>query len=524
MMRKTAIYARYSSHAQDGSTSIEVQLEACGRGLEPASILEYIDRAKTGRAVAGREALLRLLADAEDGKVERVLVYKYDRVGRNLAETSAIIAQLEDCGVEVVSVTEGKDALARGMHLVISEHYSRVLAERTRDGLVKRFEQGAWTGGPPPYGYSIEKTENGLHRLMINEEEAAVVQWVFQTYTTESVGCKEIARRLQGRGISPRRASRWAFTGVRGMLVNSICTGRLAYNRRRFKVHKQTGRRVAVRKDEADHLVHQDERLRIIDDKQFQEAQQRLAGRRRGRPGPYLRSEARPFTGLIVCETCGSICYRRKSKNAKGEYHYYGCGCRQRHGPDACENKASIREDLLLQEVTRTFKDLFEDADSIIEEATEEARRLMRKNRGAVRRIGGQLAEIEKKVASLTRLLCDPDIDVAAKKAISRQLGEQEAERERLQKATSELAEEANDGTERLAASVRQALDEAKESLASAATTAELREFVDRWVGPMVLKPNGTVVERTLAPEVASEAGVKGLVAGAGFEPATFGL
>jgi len=79
------------------------------------------------------------------------------------------------------------------------------------------------------------------------------------------------------------------------------------------------------------------------------------------------------------------------------------------------------------------------------------------------------LAEADKKIGSLTRLLCDPDIDAAAKKAISRQLGEQEAERERLQKATSELAEEANDGTERLAAAVRQALDEAKESLASAA-------------------------------------------------------
>lgn len=107
----------------------------------------------------------------------------------------------------------------------------------------------------------------------------------------------------------------------RGMSVNADMSS--------FKVHKGTGRRVAVRNADADHLVQQDERLRIIDDELFQKAQQRLAGRRRGRRGPYLRSEARPFTGLIFCETCGSICYRRKSKNAKGEYHYYGCGCRQ---------------------------------------------------------------------------------------------------------------------------------------------------------------------------------------------------
>jgi len=184
-MKKTAIYARYSSHAQDGGTSIEVQLDACRRDLQPKTFREYVDRARTGRSMAGREELLRLLADAEAGQIERVLVYKYDRLGRNLAETSAIIAQLEDGGVEVVSVTEGKDALARGMHLVISEHYSRVLSERTKDGLLKRFEQKAWTGRPPPYGYRIETTADGLHRLAVNEEEAAVVRWMFQVYTSE---------------------------------------------------------------------------------------------------------------------------------------------------------------------------------------------------------------------------------------------------------------------------------------------------------------------------------------------------
>jgi len=78
---------------------------------------------------------------------------------------------------------------------------------------------------------------------------------------------------------------------------------------------------------------------------------------------------------------------------------------------------------MLCRYESRSAKDLFEDADSIVEEATKEAQRLVRKNRGEVRRIGGQLADIEKKVASVTRLLCGPDIDPAAKKAISRQLG-----------------------------------------------------------------------------------------------------
>ncbi len=517
MNGKTAVYARYSSHAQDRGTSIDVQLEACGRGLNPADVREYVDRARTGRAVAGRESLLRLLSDAEAGKVDRVLVYKYDRIGRNLAETSAIIAQLEDNGVEVVSVTEGKDTLARGMHLVISEHYSRVLAERTRDGLKNRFKQGAWTDGPPPYGYEIEKTEDSHHRLRVNEDEAATVQWVFETYTGESVGLKEVARRLQKRGVPTRRASHWTHTAVRGILTNDVCTGRITYNRRRFKLDKRTGRRVPVWRDDEEHLVREDESLRIIDDGQFEEAQRKLAARWRGRKGPYLRSAPRPFTGLIFCEACGSVCYRRKSKNNKGEYHYYSCGCRQRVGAHACDNAASVREDLLLDEIASAYEEVFEDTDFIIREATKEAKRLLKQNRSEAQRVRAQLDQVEAEIDSLMRLLRDKDIDSTAKKVISRQLGEQETERERLQGVVSALAEQANENTERLADVVRQALDEARESLASAATNSEIREFVERWVGPMVLQGDGTIAQKEPAADEVG-AGVKGLVAGAGFD------
>src|SRR5688572_10070887 len=74
MTKTDAIYARYSSHAQDDSTSIEVQIEQCERAAG-GKCQHYIDRAKTGRAMGGRTELLRLLADAEASKIKRVLVY-----------------------------------------------------------------------------------------------------------------------------------------------------------------------------------------------------------------------------------------------------------------------------------------------------------------------------------------------------------------------------------------------------------------------------------------------------------------
>jgi len=288
MTKKTAIYARYSSHAQDGGTSIDVQVEACSHGLQAGKFREYVDRARTGRSIAGRESLLQLLADTEAGQIDRVVVYKYDRLGRNLAETSAIIAQLEDCGVDVSSVSEGKDALARGMHLVISEHYSRVLADRTRDGLMQRFKQGAWTGGPPPYGYRIVERD-GLKCLAIDEAEAPAIRSMFRDYL-DGKGLKEIASDLRQRGVPTRRGGPWTFSSVRSILHNEIYGGKARFNRRQFKLNRKTGRRVPQWRDPKDVAWREDETLRIIPAKDYAEVERRMA--ERARPNSRPRSSA----------------------------------------------------------------------------------------------------------------------------------------------------------------------------------------------------------------------------------------
>jgi len=121
---RVALYARYSTEKQNDGYSIEAQLEACHRRLDadgtPHKVTEYIDRAKSGTTIAGRTALMRLIGDAANGLVDRVMVYKFDRLGRSQAETATLIQDLEDAGVEVVSATEGDDPLARGMHLVFA--------------------------------------------------------------------------------------------------------------------------------------------------------------------------------------------------------------------------------------------------------------------------------------------------------------------------------------------------------------------------------------------------------------------
>jgi site-specific DNA recombinase len=516
-MNKTdAIYARYSSHAQDDGTSIEVQLEQCERAAG-GTCRHYIDRAKTGRAMGGRLQLLAMLADAEAGRIGRVFVYKFDRLGRD-AETHVIARTLEEAGVELISATEGTNALARGIQLVVAEDYSRQLATRTRDGLIKRFEQGAFCGGVAPYGYRVE-TKDGRRVLMVDADEAAIVRDVAHQYLCESIGFKTIAKRLRALGVASRRGAGFSFTSVRCLLINPILTGRLTFNARRMQLNRNTGRRVARFRAETERLERQDEALRILDDETFAQVQEKI-GRSGRREGSRLGRQVAPFSGLVYCG-CGARCYRTKSQNAKGVYHYYACGRHQRY--DDCTHNARVREDALVKLVQQKFSNVFKRADEIIAGAIVVARDAIKGNREAADRIKADLAATEAEQARGVELLVDRELSPATKAAVNRKMAEAEARRAELQASLDALREDANDNAESLAAEVRKVFDEARESLAAAATPEQYNRLVERFLGPMQIQADGTPA-RKQTPQANASGVLQEVIAGGGFEPPTSGL
>ncbi len=481
-MTHDAIYARYSSHAQDDSTSIEVQVEQCTRAAG-GTCVHYVDRAKTGRAMGGRAQLLAMLADAADGKLRRVFVYKFDRLGRD-AETHTIVRDLEENGVEVISTTEGTNALSRGIQLVVAEDYSRQLATRTRDGLAKRFEQGAFTGGVAPYGYHVT-TRDGRRVLEIDADESAIIREAVGWYLGEALGFKSIAKRMQARGIASRRGKGWSFTSFRSLLLNPILTGRSSFNVRKMHLNRTTGRRLPKRRATAEHLTRQDETLRILSDETFAAIQQRLASAARGHTVRRPRGCAR-FTGFVHCQ-CGARCYRVKSENRKGTYTYYVCGRHQRY--EDCRYNAHVREDELVKFVNERFARVFAHADKIIAGLVAAAKQATQQNRGHADRIKADIGEVEREQARLVELLMDRDITTPAKAAIGRKLADTEARLGELRASLSGLHEEANDNTEAIAIAAQRVLERARQGLEAASTPEAFNKFVEQFVGPMEWTP-----------------------------------
>jgi DNA invertase Pin-like site-specific DNA recombinase len=448
--KRDALYARYSSHAQDDGTSIEVQIEQCERSAG-STCIHYIDRAKTGRAMGGRSALISLLADADAGKIGRVFVYKFDRLGR-AADTHLIAQQLDDARVPLISATEGTNALARGIQLVVAEDYSRQLAMRTRDGLKKRFEQAAFTGGVAPYGYCVV-SEGNRRILAIEPSEAGIVREIVHMYLCEAIGFKGIAKRLRAKQIASRRGAGWSFTSVRSLLVNETLTGKVRYNVRRMQLNRGTGKRSPRTKDAAEHMERQDETLRIIDDATFQKIQERIGTSGRKGAVKVNRAGIAPFSGLVYCQ-CGAKCYRMKSSNAKGTYHYYVCSRHLRY--EDCETSGRVREDKLIEVVNGRIGRVFDREDEIIARALELAAEATRDNREDAKRIKDEIASVEAEQARLIELLMDRAISGPAKETINRKMTEAEQHRTALLAALDGLREDANDNTDALAGIVRE--------------------------------------------------------------------
>jgi site-specific DNA recombinase len=526
-LKRDATYVRYSSKKQDDSTSIEVQLEQTHKHPDIDAVpIDYVDRAKTGRALGKREAFKRLREDIFAGKIKRLFVYKYDRLGRS-TRIHYIVEEFEKAGCEVISCTEGRDKLARGFYLVLATYYSEVLAERTREGLQKRFEQGKHTGGEVRYGYQVIAACANEPCYAIEPAEAETIRKIVQMYLAEPVGMKAIARRLQNLGIRTRTGVPWTHTTVRSILTNRMLVGEVRYNQRKFILDDEQGTRLPRWKDPSQHQMRREESLRIIEDEEFDAIQNQMTVRGRMQGAVKAVKGVRPFTGVLFCQECKSACYCRKSKNRKGEYRYYGCGGRQRKGPDACPNSGAAREDMLMTCVSEVCGEILADSDKVIAGAMKIAIKQMSAVRDEAGRLRRQIGEIDLNSRKLGGLLLDPDIEGGAKKALSRQIAEAESQRETLEGQLVRVAAGASDGQEKLGRAIRLAYRQACQDFAGITDEAHLNRFVEKYIGPMDVRADGIAIPRRLERTTASdesEAVVNSNIAGGGFEPPTSGL
>lgn len=187
-MKTCVIYARYSSDRQT-EQSIEGQLHVCYDYAKRNNILildEYIDRAMTGTN-DNRRSFQKMLKDSSKRAWDFVLVYKLDRFSRNKYEMAMHRKTLKDNGIKLLSAMENIPDSPEGIILEsllegMAEYYSAELSQKVKRGLNETRKKGNFTGGFILFGYYTVGDEKTGKKVLIDEEKAKFVRYVFEEY------------------------------------------------------------------------------------------------------------------------------------------------------------------------------------------------------------------------------------------------------------------------------------------------------------------------------------------------------
>jgi len=168
-MKTTAIYCRVSSQTQD-TRSQEADLR---RWAGDQEVIWYRDEA-TGKTME-RPGMARLMADVAAGKINRIVVWRLDRLGRTAVGLTQLFADLISRKVGLYSLKDALDldtAAGRLMAHVLASvavYETEVRSERQRAGIAAARAAGkTWGGSKPGRRLSVTqdqvKTVRRLHR------------------------------------------------------------------------------------------------------------------------------------------------------------------------------------------------------------------------------------------------------------------------------------------------------------------------------------------------------------------------
>lgn len=545
-MTRVAIYARYSSDLQRDA-SIEDQIRVCTQRAQKEGwqvVQAYTDHGVSGASLM-RPGIQILLQDAQAGKYDIVVAEALDRLSRDQEDIAGIYKRMEFAGVKILTLSEGEvSTLHIGLKGTMNAMFLKDLADKTRRGLSGRVEKGK-SGGGLTYGYDIVKQMDANGEPVrgdrtINQTEAAVVERIMRDYVAGQSPIK-IARQLNAEGIPGPSGNEWGPSTINGnrergtgILNNELYIGKLVWNRLRYVKNPDTGKRISKLNPPESWIIKDVPELRIVDDELWNAVRAKQGKIKK--LGTAFWDRQRPrylFSGLIKCGTCGG------GMTVISQTHI---GCATARNKGTCDNLKAIGRDNLEAAVFEALQHHLMDEQLCAEFCTEYVRHMneLRQQRSAS--LAGYRAEFERNDRQLDKM-----VDAIANGAPVAKLKDKMWELENRQVVLKELLADAKETpvlfhpnmAKRYYEEVRGLIDGLNDPQHRPEAAEIIRSLIDR----IVLTPvdgekrlsidlmgdlAGILTMATgrkdirLEREVADQQ-VK-MVAGAGFEPATFRL
>ena len=481
-MPPIAIYSRKSKFTGKGE-SIGNQIELCreyirlhnGDAAADAALV-FEDEGFSGGNL-NRPAFQQMLRAARDHEISAIVVYRLDRISRNISDFSTLIEELSRLGVAFISIKEQFDTgtpMGRAMMYiasVFSQLERETIAERIRDNMHELAKTGRWLGGNTPTGYRSESvqavTVDGKTRkackLKLVPEEGELVKIIYALYAQTDSLSKTEAELLR-QGVKTKTGRDFTRFSIKSILQNPVYLiadqeayqffidrkadlfsaqvdfdsthGMLAYNR----TDQEKGR-ATVYLPVDQWIVTVGQHQGLIPGREWVKVQESLE-QNRSKSYRKPRSNQALLTGLLFC-SCGSRMYPKVTKrlNWEGQPVYsYVCKRKEHSQGSQCRQK-NISGNLLDAAIMEEIKGLTEDKAAFLHQL-EKGRQFHTGDRTEydtkLDDLRKQSADIEKKVTALVDSLVELD-SAAAKNQVAKRIDELTAQKETLQARITEL-------------------------------------------------------------------------------------
>ena len=429
-----AAYCRVSTDKEDQLNSLEAQKAFFAEYTTRTGdtlIRLYADEGISGTKINYRKEFLRMMSDAEHGLFDMVVVKDISRFARNTVDLLQNVRKLKSLGIETQFLTANMTSMGNSEFVLtifgaLAQEESANTSKRVKFGKKMNAEKGR----VPNIVYGYNKTIGDYFNLEINQEEAVIIQQIYQWYTKEGYGAAKISNKLNERGLKTKRNCRWSQNAVCRILTNELYTGKII-NGKQEVADFLTGRRTD--KDETDWMVVERPDLRIIEPETYETAQQILQSRNKAFNMKHERqSNKYLFSTLIKCKECGWS-FRRTVRTYKNTYVRWVCSGHNGRGADSCPNAVTVDEEELIQALREYFAEMVKQKKNVIQNVVREFQRIYKakdENIEYEKELNQQLARLQKTRQKYMDMYTD---DLISREELNTKIGGMRKEIERLE-------------------------------------------------------------------------------------------
>jgi site-specific DNA recombinase len=189
-------------------------------------VAEFVDPGYSA-AKLNRPAYQEMMSRLDE--FDLVLVYRFDRIHRNLRNSWAMLDAMVTAKVDFKSLSENLDVKSVWGRAIVSilqvfaDLERSLTGERIKSARLERLGAEPGWEGKVPYGYKLVRVGDGWN-LVIYEPEARIIRLMFR-HLLSGFTTSEIARLLNERHIEAPAGGKWCEVKVRSQILPMRVTG-----------------------------------------------------------------------------------------------------------------------------------------------------------------------------------------------------------------------------------------------------------------------------------------------------------